>query len=333
MQAPSAKTVVLASAGVNIEDAERSFLRSLRVQGKSPRTEQSYGESIGQFAAFLRSRGMPATADGFQREHIEEFLLSLQERGLKPATVSNRFRALKTFCGWLLIEGERADNAMARMTATKLDEYVPRVLTLDELHRLVDVTSKDKTLAGRRDTALILLFADTGARRSEIAGLRLAYRDVYPATGNPVGPVKSDLDLEQPAGALLTLMGKGRRQRIVRIGDRAATALDRYLRLRARANGANSPWLWLNAKGQRLTDSGIFQALRKRGEAAGVDGLYLHSFRHTASHNWLLSGGEEGDLMARNGWSSQTMVRRYASTTRTERSHAAHERFGLGDKL
>ena len=66
---------------------------------------------------------------------------------------------------------------------------------------------------------------------------------------------------------------------------------------------------------------------------AGVDALYLHTFRHTAAHHWLLDGGTEIDLQTRAGWSSPQMLRRYASTTRSERSHAAPERFGLGDKL
>lgn len=332
MQAPSRKRLARVETGVNVEDAAHSFIRALKVENKSPRTQQTYGESISQFAAFLRSRGMPATADGFQREHIEEFLLDLKDRGMKPATVSNRHRALKTFMKWLVIEGERDNDPMENMRPPKIPVYMPRVLTLDELKRLVETTAKDKSLAGRRDLALIYLFADTGARRSEIAGLRLAYRDAD-ENGRAVGPVRSDVDLEQPAGALITLMGKGQRQRIVRIGDKAANSLDRYRRLRARCNGADSPWLWLNAKGGRLTDSGIFQALRKRGETAGVDALYLHTFRHTAAHHWLLDGGTEIDLQTRAGWSGPQMVARYASTTRAERSHAAHERHGLGDKL
>lgn len=332
MQASSTDTVAGAGTGVKVEDALTSFARALRVENKSPRTIQTYGESIGQFAAFLREKGMPATADGFTREHVQEFLLNLQERGLQAATISNRYRALRTFTRWLIAEGERKDDAMQNMKPPKLPEYAPRVLTLDELKRLVETTAKDRTLTGRRDLALIYLFADTGGRRSEIANLRLAYR-YEDEHGNPVGPVQSDLDLDQPAGALLKLWGKGGRERIVRIGDKASQMLDRYLRLRARSRGADSPWLWLNARGERLTDSGVFQAIRKRGEDAGIDGLFLHSFRHSAAHHWLLSGGPETDLETRLGWSSPQMIRRYASTTRAERSHAAHQRHGLGDKL
>ena len=322
-----------AETGVNVEDALASFARALRVENKSPRTIETYGESVGQFARFCQERGMPTTADAFTREHVEEFLLSLTDRGLKPATVSNRYRGLRTFCKWLVSEGERADDPMAKMRPPKLVEYTPRVLTLDELKRLIETTAKDQTFAGRRDLALIYLFVDTGARRSEIANLRLAYR-YEDERGNPVGPEQSDLDLEQPAGALVTLWGKGSRERIVRIGDRAATAVDRYLRRRrARSKGSDIPWLWLNEHGGRLTDSGIFQAIRRRGEAVGIDGLYLHSFRHTAAHHWLLAGGPETDLETRLGWTSPQMIRRYASTTRAERSHAAHERHGLGDRL
>jgi site-specific recombinase XerD len=328
----TAQRVIPEGQGVNVEDAARSFIRALRVANKSPRTLQTYGESIGQFAAYLSAHGMPATADGFQREHVEEFLLDLRDRGMKPATVSNRYRALRRFCGWLVTEGERTGDPMKNMEPPKIPEYAPRVLTLDELKRLVEVTGKDKSLAGRRDLALIYLFADTGARRSEIANLRLSYRDTD-ENGKPVGPVRSDLDLDQPAGALVKLWGKGSRERIVRIGDKAASALDRYIRLRARSSGAQSPWLWLNAKGGRLTDSGIFQAIRKRGEAADVEALYLHTFRHSAAHHWLMGGGGEVDLQTRAGWQSPQMLRRYASSTRAERSHAAHERHGLGDRL
>lgn len=332
MQNPTQDKVIPAAVGVNVEDAARSFIRSLRVANRSPRTQQTYGESIGQFAAFLRERGMPATADGFAREHVEEFLLSLQARGLKPATVSNRYRALKTFMKWLVGEGERDSDPMERMRPPQIPEYAPRVLTLDELKRLVEMTAKDRTLAGRRDLALLFLFADSGARRSEIANLRLTYRETD-EQGRPFGQVKSDLDLEQPAGALLKLWGKGGRERIIRVGDKAAAAVDRYLRLRARTKGGASPWLWLNARGVRLTDSGIAQTLRKRGETAGVDALHLHEFRHTAAHHWLMSGGTEIDLQTRAGWSSPQMLRRYASTTRAERSHSAHVAHGLGDKL
>jgi site-specific recombinase XerD len=331
-QAPSGTKLDATLTGVNIEDAARDFLRQLRVENKSARTLQTYGESISKFAAFLAARRMPTTADGFTREHVQEFLLDLGERGMKPATVSNRFRALKRFCGWLVDEGERTDNPMGKMSPPRIPEYQPRVLTRDELHHIKESIGKDTSFAGRRDLALFLVFADTGARRSEIAGLRLNYQ-YADSNGRPVGPIQSDLDLDQPAGALLTLMGKGGRERIVRIGDVAALALRRYLRLRARSKGADTPWLWLNAKGKRLTDSGAFQALRKRAEDAGIEGFYLHQMRHSAAHDWLMNGGTEIDLQSRMGWSSPAMLRRYASTTRAERSHAAHERFGLGDKL
>lgn len=322
-------------SGVNIDgehSALNSFARALRIANKSERTIETYRESVGQFAAFLRVRGMPSSADGFTREHIGEFLLDLQDRGMKPATVSNRYRALRTFCRWLVREGERTDDPMEKMEPPKIPEYLPRVLTLDELKRLVETTAKDRSFAGRRDTALIYVFADSGARRSEVANLRLAYRDTD-ERGNPVGPVRSDIDLDQPAGSLITLLGKGSRERVVRIGDRATAAVDRYLRLRARSSGADLAWLWVNKRGGRLTDSGIFQAIRKRGEAAGIDALYLHTFRHSAAHHWLLKGGPETDLESRLGWTSPQMIRRYASTTRAERAHAAHERHGLGDRL
>ncbi len=104
--------------------------------------------------------------------------------------------------------------------------------------------------------ALVRTFLATGARLSEVASLRWT----------PDDPATSDLDLD---AGLMRVMGRGRRERIAHLGARAIRAIDRYLRLRARHPRAAPPWLWLGGRGH-MTDSGIAQALGRRGTAAGV---------------------------------------------------------------
>ncbi len=154
------------------------------------------------------------------------------------------------------------------------EQPVP-VVPEDGLRRLL-ATCAGKTFEDRRDTALILLLVDVGPRRAELMGLKVS--DVY-----------FDLDV-------LLVLGKGRRERALPFGRKSAVALDRYLRARVRHKGAGLPWLWLGLQG-RLTDSGLLQMFRRRGQDAGLPGLYPHQLRHTFAHEWLAQGGSETDLM------------------------------------
>jgi integrase len=81
-----------------------------------------------------------------------------------------------------------------------------------------------------------------------------------------------------------------------------------------------------------LTDTGIFQMVKRRGREAGLE-LHPHLFRHTAAHRWMAAGGSESDLMAISGWRSRQMLQRYGASAAQERAIAAHKRMALGDRL
>ena len=254
----------------DLEALLASWLRSLRARNVCPATLTTYSAGARQLAAFLAERGV-ATAREVDRAALEDWIGQLLQTR-SAATANNRYRAIQQWFAWMVEEDEIEANPTARMRPPQSPEQPVEVLTTDQIRGLLKAC-EGRDFVSRRDAAIIRLFADTGMRLSELAGLTL-----------------DDLDLDAGTAAVL---GKGHRMRVCPFGAKTAQALDRYLRVRAGERGARSAQaLWLSEKGRgSMQSGGIAQMLKRRGPADGIAGLHPHQLRHSAVHAWLASGG------------------------------------------
>ena len=288
-----------------------SFWLHLAAEGKAGRTLDTYTKAVRWFAAAHLVPHTDKTSWGqVDRQDLQRWTVRLLGE-YSAAYASNQFRAVRLFLRWLAAEEDRPD-PVAGLRAPKAPPGPVPVFSSGELSALRRAC-RGRSFRARRDAAMIEVLLASGIRLSELAGIR----------HDPGGPAGGDLRLLDRE---IRVRGKAARERIVRVGFEAARSLDRYLRARARHPQAARPQLWLGAGGRGpLTPNGIYQAVARAGDRAGV-AVYPHRFRHHFSHTWLERGGAEGDLMELNGWVSPQMLTRYGASARGARARRSYDR-------
>jgi site-specific recombinase XerD len=288
----------------------QSFELSLEARNRAKATVVVYMDAVMLLGRFLAARGLPTAIAEIKREHIELFIADLLARR-SPSTAVNRFKSLQQFFRFLVDEDELTVSPMARMTPPSVPESEIPVPTQDDLRRLLKACV-GKDFNERRDTAIVMLLLDTGARRAEAAGLKV-----------------TDIDLRVRTAFVV---GKGSRGRTLPLGARTTQALDRYLRVRARHKLAYRDELWLGPSGP-VTGWGIADIIERRSRQAGIKPMHPHQLRHYFAHTWRMNGGDDAALMSLAGWRSRDMLNRYGRSVAAERARDTHRRLSPGDNL
>jgi len=260
--------------------AARRFLESLARQGLSPHTVRNYGADLRRFVDYFTPPGEPPPApEAFDALMIREFMADCFRRGNANRSVARRLAAIRAFFDFLLREGGIAANP-ARLVATpKTPKDLPAVMTPEETNTLIDSlpqaaqTRKDSAKSQERllrDRVVFELLYGCGLRVSELVNLNL-----------------EDFDWRE---RWIRVLGKGRKERQVPFGKRAAGVLERYLAARGRPNQRA---LLPGARGRRLSVRTVQNIVKRYALALrGDPALHPHSLRHAfATH--LLSGGAD----------------------------------------
>lgn len=289
----------------------RSFERHLRAENKSESTLSHYMNTSYAFLRFCQEEGLPGWRD-VEREHVEMWLEALQAR-LRPASVRNHYLGLRAFYDWLAFEGEIERNPFGhirqrRIQPPAVEESQKDVATPDEIRRTLEYLRKVRRF---RDAALIAILYDTGMRAGELANARMA-------------------DLAD-SGDLLIRHTKGRRPRWVYLSPATMSIVDRY----HRSLGGVPEYIVGGRRGP-LTGAGVYWAVRRAFEAAGVTGRIIgaHDLRHTSATHAAIAGDiSETDAMEKFGWTTADMWRVYSAQARRTASLAAQRRTSPMERL
>jgi len=247
-----------------------SYLRDVRRM--SANTIESYARDLATLAEFASGTGRPI--ESLERRDLEAFARQLMSAGLSPRSVARTVACVRGFYRFLLAEKKIATDPAEDLRAPRAWPALPKYLDLDAVDRLLGQPDVS-TPRGLRDKALIELLYATGLRVTELLSLK---------------PGEVNID-----AGYLTCIGKGDKERLVPLGHHAGDWVRRYL-AQARpelTRRRKSPWLFVNAKGGRLSRVGFWKILKEYGVKAGVPrGLSPHVLRHSFATHLLERGAD-----------------------------------------
>lgn len=268
-------------------------------RGSSPHTCRAYRKDLELFVAFLAERERSAEVSAVDHLTIRLYLGDLyQTQKRKRSSVVRKLATLRTFFNYLKREGILERNPAKMVATPKGERELPHALTVDEIFKILTVPGGDNAL-GLRDRAVLELLYSSGLRVQELTSLNV-----------------SDLDLK---GGMVRVLGKGRKERMIPIGSKAAEALSVYLahreELEKTKSGATGP-LFLNYRGGRLSSRSVARLIKKHVIRGGVlKETSPHTFRHSFATHLLDSGADLRGIQELLGHASLSTTQRYTHVT------------------
>ena len=267
------------------------FLNYLNIEKNySSHTINNYAADLREFGAFLESRG------GKDIKRIDYFLLRkflsvLSERKLNKRTLSRKISTMKSFFKFMLRESLIKSNPASSLIYPRLDKPLPNFLTEKEIGSMLKLPKGGELLV-LRDKAILEFLYSTGARVSEMVLLK-----------------KENVDF---ISGIAKVRGKGRKERLLPLGEPAINSLKKYVDKRSDSN----PSLFVNKRLGTLTDRGVRDIIYKYvKKAAIVSKVSPHTFRHSFATHLLDRGADLRSVQELLGHSSISTTQVYTHLT------------------
>ncbi len=262
-----------------MQEQIQQFLDYLDAEkGYSINTLAAYQNDLSQFLIFLQQLPIeqrPQTWDDVTRDHIVSYILEMKEREYASSTVARKVAAVKSFFKFLESTGQISFNPAKDMETPRAEKHLPATISAEDVDRLLEAPAGDSP-AALRDRAMLELLYATGLRVSELVALNV-----------------SDVNLEE---GTVRCMGKGKKERILPIYDRARNALAEYVyegRPKLLGEHNDEPALFLNRRGTRLTRQGLWLIIKRYVEVVGIqENVTPHTLRHSFATHMLRGGAD-----------------------------------------
>ncbi|MDD5292332.1 MAG: tyrosine recombinase XerC [Candidatus Omnitrophica bacterium] len=247
------------------------FLRYLEIErNASSHTVLNYKIDLVEFKKFLQDKPI----EGVDYLSLRKYLAHIKERNLGNRTISRKLSCLRSFYKFLFREGLIKNNPVLMLSSPKQDKMLPHFLTEEEMAKLIEAPVTD-TLLGLRDCAIFEALYSTGMRVSELVSLNI----------NSIDSISSTVKV----------LGKGKKERLLPIGERALEAVNKYLSERnlQRNKKKEAAALFLNKNNSRLSDRGVRKIVHKYILKFSLkSGVSPHTFRHSFATHLLNRGAD-----------------------------------------
>ncbi|MBM6993956.1 MAG: tyrosine recombinase XerD [Prevotella sp.] len=254
-------------------DIRKRYTRYLKLQRNySPNTLDAYQHDLDCLMVYLHDQGLSPLE--VKLEHLEHFAASLHERGIGPKSQARILSGVRSFYRFLELDGYLEVDPTELLESPHLPQHLPEYLTtpeVDALEASIDLSTNE----GHRNRAIIEVFFSCGLRVSELTHLKL-----------------SDLFLDE---RFIRVLGKGNKERLVPISDRAIHELELWFHDRRRMDikPGEEDFVFLNRRGHHLTRTMILIMIKRQAEAAGITKtISPHTLRHSFA-TALLRGGAD----------------------------------------
>ena len=259
-------------------EAEEFLVWLSSERGRARNTIDAYRRDLIAYQRWLAQRGL--TIATVTTGDLIDYVAELRASDAATTSIARKLAAIRTLHRYLAIEQLRPDDPTSRLDGVKVPSGIPKPLSEAQVGSLLDAVTGNAPLE-RRDRALLELLYATGARISEVVGLKVG-----------------DIDFDE---SLVRLFGKGSKERIVPYGTAAAAALEDWFSPSGRARLVPERWkrrddaeaVFLNQRGGRLSRQGAWLVIHKYGDRAGIrDHLSPHVLRHSCATHLLDHGAD-----------------------------------------